>query len=201
MKPCVLLCNGLSGSGKSFFIKNYLPADAFYKLRSATTRPMRDGEIIGQEYFFLNEAFFDTARLATRLWVNERIWQPGQPKWLYGVPESEIFDNPGTNLVYDVIEPKYARQLIDWFHLQGLGKEYAFKTLYFLPPENNFEIAQSRANMPNDATVRHTNTCNPIDFLRAGLDIDFLVKCSAGETIISPRLRKFISRQAQIHQK
>lgn len=201
MKPCVLLCNGLSGSGKSFFIKNYLPVDAFYKLRSATTRPMRNGEIANQEYFFVDESFFDTTRLATRLWVNKQIWQPGQPKWLYGVPESEILDNPNINLVYDVIEPKYARQLIDWFHLQKLGNKYTFKTLYFLPPDNNFEIAQSRANMPNDATVRHTNTCSPIDFLRAGLDIDFLVKCSATETIISHRLREFISRQSNVRPK
>ncbi len=201
MKPCVFLCNGLSGSGKSFFIKNFLPHYAFYKLRSATTRPMRPGEIDGQEYFFRDEAFFDTAKLATRLWVNEKIWQPGQPKWLYGVPENEVLEHPDINLVYDVIEPRYARQLIDWFGAHGLDKKYMFKTLYFLPPENNFDIARARANMPNDVTVRQNNTCNPIDFLHAGLNVDFMVKCSTSETIILPRLRDFIARQSKIHQK
>lgn len=176
---------GLSGSGKSYFIKHYLMQYGFYKLRSATTRPMREGETDGHEYFFRDEAYFDNTPMATRLWVNEQFWQPGKPKWLYGVPESEILSNRDKNLIYDVIQPKYARQMIDWFIKHNLGSEYAFKTVYFVPPENNFDIARGRANMPDDNGVRTSNTCNPIDFLRADLDIDFLIKSSSAETLVS----------------
>lgn len=49
--------------------------------------------------------------------------------------------------------------------------------------------------MPNDKLVRQKNTCNPEDFLRADVDIDFLAKCSASETIISSKLLKFLSEQ------
>lgn len=193
MKKSVLFCMGLSGSGKSHFIQNNLLQYGFYKLRSATTRPMRNGEADGREYFFRDEHYFDITPMATRLWVNEQFWQPGKPKWLYGVPESEILANIDKSLVYDVIQPKYARQMIDWFTKHDLHSEYSFKTLYFVPPENNFEIARSRANMPDDNGVRTQNTCAPIDFLRANLDIDFLIKSSAAETLMSSRLLEWLN--------
>ena len=47
MKKTVLFCTGLSGSGKSYFVKNILPENAFYSLKSVTTRQMRDGETDG----------------------------------------------------------------------------------------------------------------------------------------------------------
>ncbi len=195
MKNIVLFCTGLSGSGKSYFIKHYLPPNLFYSLKSATTRPMREGEKDGHDYYFRDEQYFSTEKLATLLWVNEEFWMPGQPKWLYGVPEFEIYNNLSKNLVYDVIQPKYIRQMIDWFKANKLSRHYDFKTIYFIPPENNLQTIQNRANMPNDKLVRQKNTCNPEDFLRADVDIDFLAKCSASETIISSKLLKFLSEQ------
>ncbi len=200
MKPILLFCTGLSGSGKSYFIRNHLPMGLFYGLKSATTRPMRPGEQDGREYYFRDEAFFDRAPLVTRIWANDFCWAPGKPKWLYGVPESEFISHIGQNLTYDVIQPKYVRQMIDWCHSHNLARVYNFKIAYFLPPENRTMIVTSRANMPDDDQVRRTNTCAPIDFLRAGLDIDFLVKCSADETIIPAALHRLIQRTAR-HQK
>jgi len=194
MKKTVLFCTGLSGSGKSYFIEHYLPAGRFYKLVSATTRPMRPGEAQGREYYFRDEAFFDNTPLATHLWVNQAFWHPGKPKWMYGVPECEVIKHIGQNMVYDVIQPMYAAQLRDWFVRTGYAHGYDFKTIYFIAPENNLEIARNRANMPDDSRVRRTNTCEPLDFLQAGLDIDFIAKCSAAETILSPRLQQFLKR-------
>ena len=141
-KNTLLICNGLSGSGKTYFIQNTLPHGLFYNLRSATTRPMREGEAEGAPYFFRDELYFETEPLATRLWVNQRFWTPNTPKWMYGIPESEIFSHLGQNLIYDVIEPQYARQLIDWFHNHNLNRAYNIRVAYFLPPENNFDIVQ-----------------------------------------------------------
>ena len=59
MKKTVLFCTGESGSGKSYFIKNILPKNAFYNLKSATTRPMRDREADGREYYFRDEKYFE----------------------------------------------------------------------------------------------------------------------------------------------
>lgn len=191
-KNTLLFCNGLSGSGKTYFIQNTLPSGLFYNLRSATTRPMRAGESEGNPYFFRDEEYFETSKLATRLWVNEHFWTPGTPKWLYGVPEEEIYTHLGKNLIYDVIQPRYTRQLIDWFNKNGLHKHYNFRVAYFLSPEQNLETARARANMPNDADVRRTNTCDPIDFLRAGIDPDYILMPRAG--LYNPRLAAHIIR-------
>lgn len=192
MKNTLLICTGLSGSGKTYFIQNTLPAGLFYNLRSATTRPMRLGESEGNPYFFRDESYFENTRLATRLWVNQSLWKPGEPKWMYGVPEAEIFEHLGQNLVYDVIEPKYAQQMIKWFKCLNLDRRYNFRVAYFLTPEANLETARSRANMSNDTAVRTMNTCNPEDFLNAGLDIDYILKPRDGK--MNPRLAAHIKR-------
>ena len=192
MKNTLLFCTGLSGSGKSYFVKNTLPDGLFYNLRSATTRPMRMGESDGTPYFFRDETYFETEPLCTYLWVNEQFWQPEMPKWLYGVPESEVYAHLGKNLIYDVIQPRYVRQMIDWFNKNNLSKHYNFRIAYFLPPENNLVTAAARANMPNDTDVRRTNTCDPIDFLNAGLDPDYILKPI--ENIYNPRLTAHINR-------
>lgn len=190
-KNTLLFCNGLSGSGKTYFIQNTLPQGLFYNLRSATTRPMRDGESEGEPYFFRDEEYFDNTPLVTHLWVNKNFWTPGTPKWLYGVPEEEVYAHLGQNLIYDVIEPQYTRQMIDWFNKNGLARHYNFRIAYFLSPEQNLETARKRANMPNDADVRRTNTCDPIDFLNAGLDPDYILMPRSG--LYNPRLTRHIA--------
>ncbi|HOY47316.1 MAG TPA: hypothetical protein PLZ05_01790 [Alphaproteobacteria bacterium] len=195
MKKTLLFVNGLSGSGKDYFIENYLPKNLFHNLIVAANRQPRDGEIDGVHKYFRSDEYFDKKdNFATWSWVNEFIWEPGKQKWFYGIPEFEVFNNIGKNLVYNVIEPRYSRQLIDWFIKQKLDKEYQFKIAYLLPPNNNFEIAQKRANMPDDDTVRRHNTCNPIDFLRAGLHPDWLIKSSKVETIIPEKFKVFVKK-------
>ena len=191
-KNTLLLCTGLSGSGKTYFVKNTMPDGLFYSLRSATTRPMRNGESNGKPYFFVTEEEFNKMNLATHLWVNEAFWTPEKPKWMYGVPEFEITEHLGENMVYDVIQPRYAKQLIDWFKRNDLQKHYNFRIAYFLPPQNNMQTVAKRANMPDDIDVRRTNTCDPIDFLQAGLDIDYILQ--PRNNIYSPRMQAYIKR-------
>ena len=74
MKKTLLFCSGASGSGKSYFIKNILPSGTFYNLKSATTRPRREGEKDGCEYYFRDEAYFDKEKFATKLFVNEQLF-------------------------------------------------------------------------------------------------------------------------------
>lgn len=193
MKSTVLFCTGLSGSGKTYFIKNVLPANTFYNLKSATTRQMRDGEQDGREYYFRDEKYFETQKFATTLFVNEAFWKPGTPKWLYGVPEFEILEHMGQHFTYDVIQPRYVRQMIDWFHNKKLDNLYDFRILWFQPPQNNMEIAQKRQNMPNDLDVRRANTCNLIDFQNANLTPNHKVICNPQQLYIDDKLKAFLS--------
>ena len=198
MKYTVLFCTGLSGSGKTYFIQNILPQNTFYNLKSVTTRPMREGEQEAREYYFRDESYFKKKKFTTTLWINEAFWKPGMPKWLYGVPEFEILDNLGCNFTYDVIQPKYVRQMIDWFKTKKINNVwlsdlYNFRILWFQPPTNNMEIAKKRQNMPNDLDVRYANTCNMNDFVNAGLIPDHMVVCNPKEVYLDENLQNFLA--------
>lgn len=191
-KNTVLFCTGESGSGKSYFIKNILPDGAFYNLKSATTRLIREGEVDGREYYFRDEAYFDTEKFATKLFVNEQFWKPGDKKWLYGVPEFEIFDNIGANFTYDVIQPRYVRQMMDWFRTHKLDNKYDFRVLWFKKEIDTTEIILGRQNMPNDMAVRKANTCNMNDFKAVKLYPDHTVVCNPQKLYMDDRLRMFL---------
>ena len=191
-KNFLLLCNGMSGSGKTTFI-NAMIGDAAYNLKSMTTRAIRDNETWGEKYYFVAEDVFDATPRATTLFVNQNFIRPGQQKWLYGVPEFEIQNHLGQNLVYDVIQPCYSRQLMDYFTKNGLDKYYDCRVLWFLPPSDAMATVQKRANMPDDGNVRAANTCNAIDFLRADVQPDFMLKYSREETILPSALYDLMS--------
>lgn len=192
MKNVILFCTGLSGSGKSYFIENYLSPEAFHNLKSATTRDKREGEQEGREYYFRSEDYFDTEKFVTKLWVNEQIWAPGMKKWLYGVPEFEVWKNLGYNFAYDVIEPKYVRQMIDWFKESRLNYFYDFKVLFFQPNPNNQKIVESRQNMPNDVLIRKMNTCTMKDFRAVHLSPDYQLLNTKEKQVIDAGLLKWI---------
>ena len=177
MKRSLLCCIGESGSGKTTWINN-LPDGLFYNLRSYTTRTKRKEEKEGEKYFFVDETKFNSEKLVTKLWVNQDLWTPesGKPKWLYGVPEFEILNHIGENLIYDVIEPRYAQQMIDWINAQKFASDYNIKTAWFVPPVDD-DIIKKRANMPDDERVRTQNTCNIFDIFKSlGHKPDFILQ-------------------------
>lgn len=192
-KNWILFCTGLSGTGKTYFIKNILPQNAFYNLKSATTRPMRDYEQDGREYYFRDESYFDTEKFATHLWVNEAFWKPGDKKWLYGVPEFELLHHLGQDFTYDVIQPRYVAEMINWFRKSGLDSAYNYKILWFQPNPGATNVVEKRQNMPNDLDVRRTNTCNKQDFLSAGIKPDHKVICSPQGVYMDTKLKRFLA--------
>ena len=189
MKPKLICCIGESGSGKGYFIEHNLLRYSFYKLISATTREKRIHELNGRDYYFVDEDYFKDANLFTYLDVNKDIRKEGDKAWLYGVPSFEVLDNLGKNFVYDVIQPKYARQLINNFIKNNL--DYDFKTIFFIPPDNK-NVINSRANMKDDLTVRTQNTSCLLDCMESDIFPDFFVKSSFDKTIIDPRLIEYL---------
>lgn len=173
-KNILLFCNGLSGTGKTTFINTYAIPNGFHNLISATTRARRAEETDGVSYYFRDEKYFENEKFATYLFVNRDFWKPGDAKWLYGIPEFEIKNNIGKNLIYDVIQPRYTRELMDWFIAHNLQYQYDFCVAYFTTGMDNFEIAQQRAVMKNDMAVRRANTCTWDDFAASRVRVDYV---------------------------
>ena len=113
-----------SGAGKSTISRMLLEADPNITMSvSATTRPMRPGEVDGVDYHFVDEAEF-----------NRQIEADEFAEWayvfdhLYGSPKEPIKEalKDGRDTLFD----------IDWQGTQQL--EYAFRTdlvlIFILPP-------------------------------------------------------------------
>ena len=108
------------------------------------------------------------------------------------MPEFEVWDNLGYNFAYDVIEPKYVRQMIDWFRKCRLHYFYDFIVLFFQPNPKNQCIVESRQNMPNDALVRKNNTCTMKDFSAVHLSPDYQLLNTKEKQMIDVGLLKRI---------
>lgn len=116
----VLFC-GPSGSGKTTIVRYLMGKFPLMRFSvSATTRPKRDNEIDGRDYFFLTEDEFKS-----RLESGEFLeWEEVYPGRFYGTLRSEVerILNEGYIAIFDVdvvgglqIKKHFGKQLMDVF--------------------------------------------------------------------------------------
>ena len=114
MFPIVVLV-GKSGSGKSVIEKKLVERFNWNKVISFTTRPMRDGEIDGVDYYFIEECLFQEY-----INNNELIEKAEYRNWHYGIHKSEIV-NDNINIIvaephgYHQIKNKYSDRVIGFY--------------------------------------------------------------------------------------
>lgn len=93
------LVSGPSGSGKTTLCRRLAAEGEAVYARSCTTRPMRDGEVHGHDYFFLTREDFE-ARIAKGDFI-EHAEVHGN---LYGTLKSEVIEHisAGSDVVMDI---------------------------------------------------------------------------------------------------
>jgi guanylate kinase len=172
-KRNLFLLVGPSGSGKSTLEKNLLELapEEFYKAISATTRPMRKGEVEGIDYFFYQKEGEDRGLpVFNEEEMLESVEFAGNK---YGLPLDQIHENKDTIVV---VEPNGVIQI----------KEYV--------EEHNFDINLYVIYLDIDLNTRVKNMVNargddpeavkerleadkiPEDFNRLGLEADLTIK-------------------------
>lgn len=94
----VIVIMGKSLSGKSYLQKE-LVKQGFPKMITATTRPKRQGEVDGQDYYFVNKIAKDAIAPRRYHVVNNQEWD-------YYLPKDEFIkisnDNPVSTLILDL---------------------------------------------------------------------------------------------------
>ena len=186
MPPTLLICIGPSGTGKTTYIKkNLIKEGLFHLIRSYTTRPLRDGEVEGFPYTVKRNSFFrrrhrgkkherKLKKLVVHIFANKSTYETDGKEWHYGVTKKEIdkYAKEGRHLVYDVIQPCYAKTLIDYINKE-YPLQYNIKVAWFVPPENDDNVVAKRENMLNGIEVRKKNGCTINDILNAGIHVDY----------------------------
>jgi guanylate kinase len=131
LKSKYIVFSAPSGAGKTTIIKVLLDEISDMALSiSATTRPMRDGEKDGKDYFFMSKQEFEEAIESNRFLEHETVHDN-----LYGTLKDKV-DNlvkAGKSVVFD-IDVKGAR---------ALKEHYPDAILIFIKPPNE-EILKER---------------------------------------------------------
>jgi guanylate kinase len=99
-----------SGAGKTTLSRRLLEAEPGVSMSvSVTTRPMRPGEIHGQDYYFVNHATFDTQVRNGDLLEHAKVFDN-----YYGTPRAHVMEalDKGQDVLFD-IDWQGTRQLAD----------------------------------------------------------------------------------------
>jgi hypothetical protein len=142
---------------------------------------MRAGESQEKPYRFVKTKVISDLKnkdaLATYLFTNEESWKRGARKYLYALSKDEVLGHLGRNLVYNVNEPRYIRELQEFFERNGIDG-YEFKVIRFAQNKNNKPMLE-RGNI--HARIFHT--ASDKDFEHAQLPVpDWDVVGSAART-------------------
>lgn len=86
----VVALAGKAGSGKDTIMQRVLAAapDRFHEIVSCTTRPMREGEVDGKNYYFLSIEEF-----ADKINRGQMLEKTSFNNWLYGTPLSSLVED------------------------------------------------------------------------------------------------------------
>lgn len=126
-KPMLIAFSAPSGAGKTSLTRRLLTMDAHLRLSvSWTTRPMRPGEIDGQDYTFVEQAAFDEKAQAGGFVEYAGVFQKS-----YGSPGDYVEDAmaEGHDVLFD----------IDWQGVQQLKNARPDETvsIFILPPSRD----------------------------------------------------------------
>ena len=85
----IIVLSAKSASGKDTIMKQLVAEGGFLPCVSHTTRPMREGEVEGREYYFIDQQDF-IARKRNREFVETRTYNTVQGQWFYGMSKDEL---------------------------------------------------------------------------------------------------------------
>lgn len=114
-----------SGAGKTTICRELLQTDENMLISvSVTTRPMRPGEVAGQDYQFVDQETFDTMLKQEKFLEHANVFGNS-----YGTPKKFVFDSlrSGRDIIFD----------IDWQGTQQLAQiaRSDLVTVFILPPD------------------------------------------------------------------
>lgn len=131
----IVILIGKSASGKDLMMK-HLVEDGFHPFISVTSRPMRDGEVEGKDYYFVSKNEFlnkiqNQSLLEYRSY--KTLYQGNSDIWYYGSPKIELEED------VDYVT------VVDLNGMKSFLEHYGSDQIYVVSLEASDEIRKSRA--------------------------------------------------------
>jgi len=145
MNGKVIIFSAPSGSGKTTIIKQLLEKDLNMQFSvSACSRPKREGEIDGKDYYFIGVEEFKK-RINEGLFIE---WEEVYTDFYYGTLKSEI-DRLWQNNIHIVFDV----DVLGGMNLKNIFKEHAL-SVYIMPPSiTELENRLRNRNTEDDSTL------------------------------------------------
>ena len=129
LKGKVIVISGASGSGKGTMIRKLLEKNPdFVWSVSATSRPMREGEVDGEDYYFLSEREFE------QMIGDEEFfeWAYNHKAFYYGTPKAPILKalREGKTVVMEINYEGY-------LNVKKMLPEHVLSSVFILPPSED----------------------------------------------------------------
>src|SRR5574344_2712895 len=161
MNKQITILVGMSGRGKDAILRKLVSDYDYQSFISCTTRAIRENEIDGRDYWFIDkgafESMIDNNRMVEYRTYNTLV-KGVQDTWFYGLSESEIdrmYDNQSYVVVLDL---QGAKSLIDY-----IGKDKCEVIYVDCPNEIRKERAMKRGSFDLTEWERRSK-CDEIDF-------------------------------------
>ena len=161
MNKQITILVGQSASGKDAILRKLVSDYNYQSFISCTTRPIRENEIDGRDYWFVDKWAFKSMIENNRV-VEYRTYNTlvkgVQDTWFYGLSKSEIdrmYDNQSYVVVLDL---QGAKSLIDY-----VGKDKCEVIYIDCPSEIRKERAMKRGSFDLTEWDRRSK-CDEIDF-------------------------------------
>src|SRR5574344_779918 len=160
MKNILILC-GMSSSGKDSILRKFVSDYDYLALISCTTRKMREHEVDGKDYWFIDNWAFKSMIENSKL-IEYRSYNTLvngiKDIWLYGLSKSEL-DRVYPNQKYVVIlDIKGTQSLLDYY-----GKDKCEVIYVDCPSEIRKERAIKRGSFDLTEWERRSK-CDEVDF-------------------------------------
>ena len=176
----VIIFSAPSGSGKTTIVREILARmDKLEFSVSATTRPMRENEINGRDYFFLSVEDFKE-----KINANEFLeWEEVYPGRFYGTLKSEVdrIRNEGNSAVFDV----------DVVGGINIKQHYNHEALSFFIQAPSIEVLRERL------VKRGTDSMEDTEIRVQKAESEMQYRNQFDETIVNDDLERAIDEVAQ----
>ena len=161
---------GASASGKNYIEERLVKNYGYNRILSTTSRPMRDGEVEGREYYFVDKTtFLDMIRLGELIEYRtyHTLVDNIPDTWYYGLSKQQFDDDKNYVVILDV---QGCRDFIDYVGEDNVEVYYIYCN-YMIRTERamsrgGFNLAEWNRRLGDDAKVFSKDNMVGIDYKR-----------------------------------
>lgn len=181
---------GKAGSGKDCVI-NELKKVGFKQIVAYTTRPKRDSERDGREYYYITDEEFAIKR-KNGFFAEARVYYVGGKKWWYGSPLVEMLDATVNNEDYVIILTPTAISTIST--LKNISPNGV--TVIYLYANQKTILKRLKKRKDKDDSMQRRMNADNLDFKDATTLADYIVYNNDGDDItkVANKIIKYVSQ-------